>query len=55
MSQGQLYEVGELFCGAERGGGMAGREREGENSSGGTAGLEGAGIACSLPAVVGYG
>lgn len=24
MSHGQLCEVGELFCGAERGGGMAG-------------------------------
>lgn len=41
MSQGQLSEVGELFCGAERGGGMASREQGGENSSGRIVGQRG--------------
>lgn len=55
MSQGQLFEVGELFCGAERGGGMAGREQGGENSSGRIAGLKGDSTPCGLPVVVGCG
>lgn len=55
MTQGQLFEVGELFCVVERRGGMAGREQEGENSSRRIAGLEGDGIPCGLPAVVAYG
>lgn len=55
MSQGQLFEVGELFWGAERGGGMAGRKQGGENSSERIVGLEGDGTTRGPPTVVGCG